>query len=106
MKMTNSNILKILKYFYKNLFTYLSGIFWVVSCLMASHIQITVKSTDKAEIICLCLFASYLFWYTYYKPKNRYLYGIPLYLYVIGYYVIRWDSICEVANVFWKGIFG
>jgi len=105
MRMTSISVFKILTEFYKKCFTYLYCIFWVLSCFMVSHIQITVKGDNNTEIICLCLFVIYLLWYIYY-PKNKYLYSIPLFLYIIGYYIIHWDSICEVTKVLWNGIFG
>lgn len=79
--------------------------FGLLACYMMSHVKITVRD-NITGIICSGLFVIYLLWYTYPKPKNEYLSSIPLFLYVIGYYVIHWDSICEVTNVLWNGIFG
>lgn len=105
MKMTNINGLHKLWDFYKKCFNYIWGIFCILSCYMASHIQITVKGDNNTEIICLCLFVVYLLWCTCHS-KNEYLYSIPLFLYIIGYYIIHWNSICEVTKVLWNGIFG
>ena len=105
MKMNNTNIFKRLKVLYMRYFKYLWYIFWILCFYMASNIQISATK-NRTEIICLWLFAIYLFWYLYPKPKNEYLYSIPLFLYIIGYYVIHWNSICDVTKVFWHGIFG
>ena len=89
----------------KIIFEYIWAVFWILSCYMTIHIEITVKD-DMTEIVYLCLFAVYLLWYMYPKPKNKYLCSIPLFLYIVGYYIIHWDSICEVTKVLWHGIFG
>jgi len=100
-----SNILHKLWSFYKKYFQYIWTMFGILGCYMMSHIKITVKD-DKTEITCLCLFVIYLLWYMYPKPKNEYLCSIPLFLYIIGYYIIHWNSICEVTKILWNGIFG
>ena len=105
MKMKNISIYNMLYALYKKFFECIWAVFWILSCYMMSHIKITVKD-DKTEITCLCLFVIYLLWYMYPKPKNEYLCSIPLFLYIIGYYIIHWNSICEVTKILWNGIFG
>ncbi len=105
MRIKNGSIYNMLCTLYKKSFECIWAVFWILSCYMASHIKITVKD-DKTEITCLCLFVIYLLWYIYPKPKNKYLYSIPLFLYIIGYYIIHWASIREVTKFFWNGIFG
>ena len=85
------------------LYSFFDIIFYIVSLFMIMHFGI-VKN-GWLSIMCLWMFILYHVWWDI-SAKNKNAALIPLYLYVIGYYVIRWDSICEVANVFWKGIFG
>ena len=107
-KMNNAyiNILHRLCDSYKKYFRYIWVMFSLLGCYMMSYIEISYNAENKTELIYLCIFVIYLLWYTYPKPKNEYLYSIPLFLYIIGYYVIHWSSICEVTKVFWHGIFG
>lgn len=104
MKMKNISTYNILYTLYKKYFRHLWGIFGLLAYYMMSHIKITVKD-DITETTCLCLFVIYLLWYMYPKLKNEYLCSIPLFLYIIGYYIIHWSSICEVTKIFWNGIF-
>lgn len=90
---------------YTKYFRYICIIFDVLGLYMFSHVQIMVDA-NSYELIGILLFIAYLLWYTYPKPKNKQLYSIPLFLYIIGYYIINWDSICEVTKVLWHGIFG
>ena len=103
--MKNGSIYNMLCTLYKKSFEYIWAVFWILSCFMASHIQITVKD-NKAEIVCLCLFTIYLIWYIYPTHKNKYLYSIPLFLYITVYYIIHWNSIFNVAKILWHGVFG
>ena len=105
MKMTNISVLYKLWILYKKYFRFIWVIFGILGCYMLSYIGITIKGDNNTEIICLWIFVMYLLWCTY-RPKDEYLYSIPLFLYVIGYYVIHGGSLCEITQVLWQGILG
>ena len=68
-------------------------------------LNFAVQPNEWLAIICLGIFILYFAWYDIYA-KNKKLAFIPLFLYIVGYYVIHWNSILEVTKVLWYGIFG
>ena len=79
---------------------YLDIIFYIASLLMMFHF--TVESDGWPAIICLWIFILYFMWYDIYA-KNKKLAIIPLWLYLIGYYIINWATMLKVFD-FWRYI--
>ena len=75
-------------------------IFYILSLIMMFHFK--VESEGWTAIICLCLFILYFMWYDIYA-KNKKIAIIPLWLYLIGYYIINWDTMQRVFD-FWEYI--
>ena len=79
-------------------------IFCIAVFIMMCHIKVNINS--HLTLIFLWVFVLCLIWYTYpNSPKNN-MVIIPLWLCVIGYYVIYWDSIFGIFHFFRDVFFG
>ena len=82
--------------------------FDVILCLallvMVFHFKVTSEDS-YISIICLCLFGLYFIWYEYFSEKKK-IAIIPLWLYLIGYYIINWDTMLDVLDFFKYILFG
>lgn len=100
----NSFTTKIWKLYVKY-FNVIEILLYIALCLMVSHMKI-INNRTIWSILCLWVVTIYFLWYIYPKPKNKYIYGIPLFLYAIGYYILHWNSIFNITKTIWNGIFG
>ena len=76
-------------------YKFLDIIFYIAILIMAFHLNVT--SEGWIPIICLWLFLLYFLWYDMYA-NNKKLAVIPLWLYLIVYYVINWKTMYEILK--------
>lgn len=82
-------------------------IHWILFCiaLLPLSCDFIVEKRGWLAISCLWLLLLYLMWYDVYASKKKFAI-IPIWLYIIGYYIIYWDSMLDVFRFFWDILFG
>ena len=87
--------------FYIKYFRHFYGIFCIFTLIMALHFKI-ILSQSQTALICFWVFLIYFIGMDIYA-KNKPLSLLPVFGYLIGYYIIYWSSICEMLSVLWHG---
>ena len=94
----NRSVLQYIILFYERYFSLFFGFFCILSAIMLLHTASALRNSRVAAV-CMWLFIFYFMWYDIYA-KNKKIAIIPLLLYLLGYYIINWTTMCEVFQFF------
>lgn len=90
--------------FYNNHFRYFEIICIVFALVMMLHFKIMLRQ-DQTALICFLVFLVYFISADLYA-KNRPVALLPVWIYLISYYIINWATFCEMIRVLWNVFLG